>query len=80
MPAQPQINININSLAVISCQCGNAIFDSVLQCRLIPALYSQDGRESMLAIGCYRCTKCGQVYSADQMVEMHKKAEREKRN
>jgi len=62
------INININDLKDIVCECGNKVFHSVIQAKFIPALYSQNGQPGMLQRPCFMCTECGKTMPVDEMI------------
>jgi hypothetical protein len=56
---QQQINIDIDTLSTVLCDCGNHYFEQVVMLKVIPALYSQTGKQAILTVPCMKCTKCG---------------------
>lgn len=63
------VNIKVEDLKDVTCACGSTVFDTALQAKIIPALYSQNGKKSMLQQPCLKCVSCGAVYSIDAILQ-----------
>jgi len=63
-----QIMVNANNLQAVTCQCGNEVFESVNKFKILPALYSNTGRAQLVALPHIKCTECGTVLSAEEVV------------
>jgi len=63
-----QIMVNANNLQAVTCQCGSEIFFSVNKFKILPALYSNTGRAQLVALPHIKCTECGTVLSAEEVV------------
>lgn len=60
--ARVQLDIN-QANDVVCSQCENKFFQPVLMFKKISALLSPTGKESILPIESFACTKCGNVNS-----------------
>ena len=61
---QPQMNIDISQTTVETCEkCENNTFAQVFLMRKLSALLSPAGKESMIPIQVFACTKCGHINS-----------------
>ena len=54
------VNIPIDQLTEVACECGNAAFVTAIRLRNLPALYSPTGKKDYLAqpLG-FLCSSCG---------------------
>ena len=56
------INLDINETKPIKCDaCGNDTFNQSFIMRLISAVYSPEGEESIMPIPVFECSSCGNV-------------------
>lgn len=58
---QQQVNITLDQLPAIKCECGNTTFSQVFQLRRVSALLSQTGQESIFQIPVFECSVCGEI-------------------
>lgn len=57
-----QVNLNITDTKPIKCdECGNDTFTQSFIMRLISAVYSPEGEESIMPIPVFECSSCGHV-------------------
>lgn len=63
-----QVVVDTNTLKTVTCICGNTLFDQVNLYKIVPSLYSQTGKTSLLALHHLRCVKCGKVRSIDEIL------------
>ena len=59
--AQAQFNLSLNDTQEFACECGNDVFLPVFKFRLLSALISPNGKESMIPIQQFQCTSCGNI-------------------
>lgn len=64
----PQVNVNINELATVICECKNPIFTKGMLCKVIPALASPTGQAGLVHIPVFICNNCGKAYMAEDLV------------
>jgi hypothetical protein len=62
------INVDIHSLKVVMCSCGNHIFEPLIIYRIVPSIYSQTGKPALMGTNCSRCIKCSAVHEVDNML------------
>ena len=67
-PVRTQINIDPKELKDVKCQCGHSYFETVMQYKIVPALYSQTGSEQILAVGMAKCTNCWLISSVEDLM------------
>ena len=61
---QQQLNIDISQTTAEVCEkCENDTFTQVYKMRKLSALLSPAGKESMIPIQVFACTKCGNINS-----------------
>jgi hypothetical protein len=65
---QQNIVVDANTLKTVMCACGKILFESVATYKIVPALYSQTGKPTLLALHCLRCINCGKVRSIEEIV------------
>jgi len=65
--AQPTVNVNLNDLKIISCECGSEHFEPLMIYRILPALYSNTGHEQVLVTQCSRCVACKKLWDPDSL-------------
>jgi hypothetical protein len=70
MAQQQQIRVDMKDLKDIRCTCKNDCFIGVTKFKIIPLLYSQTGKEELLAINCMKCTTCGEVYTPEDLMNL----------
>ena len=59
---QPQINIDLSQTTAEVCEkCENDTFVQVYKMRKLSALLSPAGKESMIPLQVFACTKCGHI-------------------
>ena len=59
---QPQMNIDFSQTTAEVCEkCENDTFQQVYRMRKLSALLSPAGKESMIPIQVFACTKCGNI-------------------
>jgi len=63
------INVDLDSLKTVLCNCGNNTFDGVSKFKVVPALYSPTGQPTLAAIPMIRCTSCKAVYTTDAVMK-----------
>lgn len=63
-----QVSININDLKTVACTCGKYIFTTVVLLKVIPAVYSQNGKPSLLQVQAMRCVECGATHMTDDIM------------
>ena len=57
-----QVNINPGDLQTLNCSdCSNDKFDQVFIIKKIPAVISPTGKQILLPVPVFECTKCNQV-------------------
>lgn len=66
---QPTIRVDVNSLKIVMCNCGSVHFNQVISFRILPALYSNTGKESLIQEVGAMCVKCNSVYSMEVMLK-----------
>jgi hypothetical protein len=64
------VKIDMNDLKDVQCTCGNNCFIGVNMFKIIPLLYSNSGKEELIAVNCVRCTSCREVYKAEQLLNI----------
>jgi len=64
-----QVSININDLKTVACTCGKYIFTSVVLLKVVPAIYSQNGKPSLLQVQAMRCVECGLVHMTEDIIK-----------
>jgi hypothetical protein len=58
------VNIPLDQLKDVVCECTNAAFVTAIRLRELPALYSPTGKADYLAQPlCFLCTACGKTLS-----------------
>lgn len=62
------VNVNLNDLKDVVCECGEDVFMSVAQYKILPALYSQTGKPALVARPCLQCSNCLAVKGVDEIV------------
>ena len=61
-PNEQQMNIDFSQTTAEVCEkCENDTFQQVYQMRKLSALLSPAGKESMIPIQVFACTKCGNI-------------------
>ena len=66
-PLETKVTVNMDDLKTVICKCGEAIFDNVAIYKVVPALYSQNGKPALIGRPCIRCIKCGEIYAVDEV-------------
>ena len=66
-PLEAKITVNMDDLRTVVCKCGEAVFENVAIYKVVPALYSGNGKPTLLGRPCIRCVKCGEVYAMDEV-------------
>ena len=60
---ETNINISLKDTQEFACECGNDVFLPVFKFRVISALISPTGKESMIPVQQFQCTSCGNIPS-----------------
>jgi hypothetical protein len=60
---ETNINISFNDTQEFACECGNDVFLPVFKFRVVSALISPTGKESMIPVQQFQCTSCGNIPS-----------------
>ena len=60
---ETNINISLKDTQEFVCDCGNDVFLPVFKFRVISALISPTGKESMIPVQQFQCTDCGNIPS-----------------
>jgi ferredoxin-like protein FixX len=66
---QQMINVNMDELKTIQCQCGKFVFEQVLVLKVIPAVLSNTGKEGLVQLPCLKCVECGAVHTMDSILK-----------
>lgn len=69
MPQQQQINVDLAQCDTACCPCGNPIFRQALMAKILPALMSPSGRDTVINVPLYQCTKCGKAFMPEDMAK-----------
>jgi hypothetical protein len=64
-----RITVNANDLRTVACTCGKFVFDTVVILKIVPSLYSQNGKPSLLPVQCMRCVSCGAVHMVEEILK-----------
>jgi len=57
------INVNLNEVPNLMCDCGHKLYKKVFVIKKISALVSPTGKETIIPIEVYACDKCGTISS-----------------
>lgn len=60
---EQQLNIAFKDTQEFACECGNDVFLPVFKFRMLSALISPTGKESLIPIQQFQCTSCGNIPS-----------------
>jgi hypothetical protein len=63
-PKPVKLDINIDDLETIKCidkECNGEDYDLIYRLKKVSPLTSHSGKEEIIAVAYFRCTKCGKV-------------------
>lgn len=60
---ETNINISLKDTQEFACDCGSDVFLPVFKFRVISALISPTGKESMIPVQQFQCVDCGNIPS-----------------
>lgn len=76
MNQKQQININVNELKDIPCECGSLYFSQLVRIKHVSALQSPDGKEGRVNMTGMVCVECGKS-DTEAMKHFEKKQKEE---
>lgn len=62
---QQQITVDVNSLPVIQCECGNTVFRNGFELRLVSRLVSPTGKPDVIPVPIPICSACNKPVVID---------------
>lgn len=62
------VTVNTNDLKTVQCPCGEFVFQSVSIFKVLPSLYSQTGKPSLVTLNCIQCIGCGAVHKLEDVM------------
>ncbi len=72
------INVKIEDLKTITCECGGEYFTQLILYKILPALYSSTGQEQLMAVpNSIKCASCGKVQGIENLVRCFKERDKE---
>ena len=57
------INVNLNDVPNLACECGHKLYKKVFIIKKISALISPTGKETVIPIEVHACDSCGKISS-----------------
>ena len=63
-----QVIVNVNDLQTVLCSCGQSVFSSVQIYKVVPSIYSNTGKATLVALPCMKCTDCGAVRIIEEVI------------
>ena len=78
MGNEMNINVKIDDLKTVTCECEGKHFIQVIMYKILPALYSPSGQEQVMAVpNNVKCVACGKVQGIDSLAKCFKERDKE---
>lgn len=75
IPKSVPINIDVNSLKDVACECGSILFTQIGRIKYVSALQSPEGKEGLVKMLGMVCMECGKT--EQEAIEYFEKKQKE---